>query len=105
MEISEGGARAKTLAKTLSAISTVYSFARIEGIKAIRFLNNSAVYPNVTPKMITPLMKEMVFEGLTSIGTKLRDKVLVHYVTQDMQTPLLVIVLTDAEVRRLEQKF
>ena len=101
MGISENGARVETLAKTLGAISEVYSFARIEGIKAITFLNTRAIHENVTPEMITtPIMSDIVFEGLTNIGTKLRDKVLVKYVTPDMKKPLLVIVLTDAEVRR-----
>ena len=105
MGISENGGRAKTLANTLRATSAVYSFARKEGIKAIRFLNTSTVYSNVTSKMITPLMKEMRFEGLTNIGTKLRDKVLVNYVKPEMTKPLLVIILTDAEARHPRPKF
>ena len=101
MGIGENGARVETLAKTLRAISKVYSLARIEGINAIRFLNTRDIYQNVTPEMITtPLMENIVFEGLTSIGTKLRDKVLVKYVTPDMKKPLIVIVITNAEVRR-----
>ena len=103
MGIGEGGARVETLNETLRATSAVYSLARTEGIKAIRLLNNSAIYSNVTPNRIASLMENIVFEGLTSIGTKLRDKVLVNYVTPNMEKPLLVIVLTDAEVRHLRK--
>ena len=99
MGIEEDGGRVKTLANTLGAISAVYSFARTEGIKAIRFLNTPTVYSNVTLKTITPLMKKIVFEGLTNLGTKLRDKVLVNHVKPEMTKPLLVIILTDGEVR------
>ena len=99
MGINENGGRAKTLATTLKATSTVYSFAQIKGIKAIRLLNSPATFLDITPKKIKSLMKNIVYEGLTNIGTKLRDKVLVNYVTPDMKKPLLVIVLSDAEVR------
>ena len=104
MGINENGGRAKTLATTLKATSTVYSFARTKGINAIRFLNTSTVYTNITSKMITPLMKKIEFEGLTDIGTKLRDKVLVNYVKPEMTKPLLVIFLTDAEARHPRPK-
>ena len=99
MGIDEDGGRVKTLANTLRVTSTVYSFARTKGINAIRFLNTSTVYSNVTPKMITPLMKRIGFEGLTNLGTKLRDKVLVNHVSPNMKKPLLVVIIADAEVR------
>ena len=104
MGIDEDGGRVTTLANTLRATSTVYSFARKEGIKAIRFLNTPTVYSNVTSKMINPLMKKIGFEGLTNIGTKLRDKVLVNHVKPEMTKPLLVIILTDAEARHPRPK-
>ena len=104
MGIDEDGGRVKTLANTLRATSTVYSFARKEGIKAIRFLNTSTVYSNVKSKMITALMKRIRFEGLSNMGTKLRDRVLVNHVKPEMAKPLLVIILTDVEVRHPRPK-
>ena len=104
MGIDEEGARVKTLASTLGATSTVYSFAEPKGITAVRFLNTANKYFNVTPGKINALMKKIVFEGLTNIGTKLRDKVLVNHVKSDMKKPLLVIVITDAEVRHPRPK-
>ena len=99
MGTDEDGARALTLRKTLGAVSTVYSYTEKGGITAVRFLNTSNKYVNVTPKKISALMKEIVFEGLASIGTKLRDKVLVNHVSPNMKKPLLVVIIADAEVR------
>ena len=104
MELEEDGARVKTLARTLGATSTVYSFAEPKGITAIKFLNTTNKYFNVTPGKINALMKKIVFEGLANIGTKLRDKVLAYHVNSKMEKPLLVIVITDAEVRRPRPK-
>ena len=98
MGIGEAGTRVETLSKTLRAASTVYSFAEQAGVTAVRFLNTSNKYFNVTPDKITALMKKIVFEGLTDIGNKLQERVLVNHVTPDMKKPLLVIIITDAEV-------
>src|SRR5437588_11857631 len=98
MGFNENGSRVKTLSNTLKAASKVYSFAEKKGITAIRFLNTPNKYSNVVPRMIDALMKRIVFEGLTNIGTKLRDKVLANHVSEDMKKPLLVIVISDAQV-------
>ena len=100
MGMEEDGARVKTLRDTLKAVSKVYTFGEKDGLTAVRFLNTSAPYFKVKPGNVGPLMKKIVFEGLTDIGTKLRDKVLAEHVTPEMKKPLLVVVLTDAEVRR-----
>ena len=102
MGIDEGGDRDKTLSETLSdtlrAISAVYSFVAEGGITAVRFLNTSSKYFNVTLDKVSAITEGIVFEGLASIGTKLRDKVLVNHVTPDMTKPLLVVALTGSEV-------
>ena len=98
MGFGEDGARA-TLENTLRLASEVYSDAGGGGITAVRFLNSRDVYFGVSSGQISSLMKRIVFEGVTNIGTRLRDKVLANHVTDDMKKPLLVIVLTDAEVR------
>ena len=99
MGIDDCGARVKTLRDVLRVSSVVYSFAAKGGISAVRLLNASDSYFDVVPEKISALMKRIVFEGPTHLGTKLRDKVLVNHVTSEMKKPLLVIIITDAEVR------
>ena len=98
MGIGEDGACVQTLSDTLEAVSKVYSFAEKGGITAVRFLNTPNVYSNVTTGKVDALMERIVFEGVTNIGTKLHDKVLVNHVKPGMKKPLLVIVITDAKV-------
>ena len=98
MGIEEAGARAQTLTDTLDVTSGIYTFARNAGLTAVTLLNTSDTYPNVTQKKIKSLMNRIVFEGLTNLGTKLREKILDVHVKPDMKKPLLVIVLSDAEV-------
>ena len=105
MGIDEDDARIKTLSDTLRAASTVYSSAEQAGITAVRFLNSSKKYFNVVPENINGIMRRVVFGGPADIGSKLRDKVLVNHVTQDMKKPLLVIVATDTEVRHPRPKY
>jgi hypothetical protein len=99
MKHEEGGTRVDTLRDTLKTVSAVYSLAaKGKGITALRFLNGGEHYPNVAPGAIGTLMERVVFEGLTPIGTRLRDKVLANHVKKDMKKPLLVIIITDGEV-------
>ena len=100
MGMEEDGARVKTLRDTLKVVSKVYTFGETDGLTAVRLLNTSKPYFKVKPKNVGPLMKKIVFEGLTDIGTKLRDRVLAEHVTPEMKKPLLVVALTDADVRR-----
>ena len=102
MQFSEEGKRLKTLQETLKAVSAVYSLASEgKGINTVTLLNSPKLYLNVGPGNIKSLMKELSFEGLTNIGTKLREKVLIPYARDDMPRPLLVIVITDGQVRHL----
>jgi hypothetical protein len=101
MKLEESGARIKTLTETVRTVSAVYSLAaERRGIRAVTFLNARKSHSDIGPGKIAGLMDQVVFEGLTPIGTKLRDKVLAKHVTKDMKRPLLVIVITDGEVRR-----
>ena len=104
MGMKEDGARVKTLKDTLRAVSKVYTFGEKDGLTAVRFLNTSTPYFKVKPGNVGPLMRRIVFDGLTDIGTKLRDRVLAEHVTPEMKKPILVVVLTDAEVRRPRPK-
>jgi len=98
MGMGEDGTRVKTLRDTLKVISKVYSFGQRDGLTAVRLLNTSKPYFKVKPGNIGPLMKKIVFDGLTEIGTKLQERVLAEHVKPDMKKPLLVLVLTDAEI-------
>ena len=104
MRLNDGGSNFETLRAILKAASDVYSFAGTGGLTAVRFLNTTNKYLCVGPGKIQALMNKIVFEGLTNIGTKLRDKVLENHVNTNMRRPLLVIVITDAEVRRRRPK-
>ena len=96
MKFAEKGGRLGTFYDTLRAVSAVYSLAaKGGGINAVRFLNSRKIHTDFVPGNIEGVKNELVFEGLTSIGTKLRDKVLKPYAGDDMARPLLVIVITD----------
>jgi hypothetical protein len=101
VKFEDGGTRIKTLIDTLRTVSSVYSLAtKGKGISTEQFLNARKSHLNVGPGKMAGLMDQVVFEGVTPIGTKLRDKVLAKHVTKDMKRPLLVIVITDGEMRR-----
>ena len=99
MGVRQGGDRVKALSAALRAASAIYSFSRKEGITAVRLLNAPTEYANFVPGKVNPLMGRIVFDGLTMLGTGLRDRVLVNYVTPEMKRPLLVVIITDGEVR------
>jgi hypothetical protein len=92
--------RIKTLEETLEAIADVYSYApNGEGITGVEFLNQELDFKPLKPDRVKDLMKEVRFDGLTPIGKQLSKKVLQKYAKETMQRPLLVVIITDAEVR------
>ena len=106
MKFGEERKRLKTMYDTLKAISAVYSLTTEgKGINVVRLLNSPTIYTNVGPGNINSLKKELVFEGLANIGTKLREKILTPYAGDDMARPLLVIVITNGQVRHLTLLF
>lgn len=104
MEMDEDGAQVKTLRDTLKVASEVYSLVEEKGITAVRLLSTKGNYFSIKPGNIGPLMKRIAFDGLTDIGTKLRDKVLVNHVEPEMKKPVLVIIVTDGEVKHPRAK-
>jgi hypothetical protein len=101
MVSEENGERKKALTSTLLSIAKVYQLARVKGISSIRFINYTNRKINITSKNVKPLLKKHKFEGLTRLGTELKAKVLDELVTDDydMKKPVLVITITDGDVR------
>jgi len=101
VELEEEGARINTLKATLKSIAAVYRLvSEIDGIVAVRFLNSNKWFKRVTPGGVDSIVEKAGFRGLTKIGTELRDRILKNYATVgSMKRPLLVVVLTDGEVR------
>ena len=101
MKTEEGGNRKKALESALQLIADVYTLARPDGILAIEFLNNPTKMKDVRTNIVADIIKDHKFSGWTRIGTELKLKVLNHFVTKEMEKPLLVITITDGDVSRV----
>jgi len=104
MKIEQSGTRVNTLERTMELVAKVYTRATPigngkKGITAVKSLNGSHDYDGVTPGKIKNFIKCLTFEGPTPIGTILYQKILKGYVHKDMTRPLLIIIITDGEVR------
>jgi len=104
MTIEQGGTRIETLKRTMELVAKVYTRATPigkgkKGITAVKSLNSSHDYYGVTPGQIKFFFQYLTFEGTTPIGTMLDRKILKEYVDKDMARPLLIIIITDGEVR------
>jgi hypothetical protein len=101
MKREEGGKRIETLKRTLRSVAGVFSLARSEGINAVRFLNVGVGNTNVVPRTTNKIIDDHTFRHWTRIGTELKGKVLDKHVfgSIPMQKPLLVITITDGDVR------
>lgn len=100
MVYDQKGARIKTLQKILNAIAEIYNLARDRGILTVRFLNATKGKKNVTVQTVKTVIKGHDYGGVTRIGTELKKKILDKFVLGiEMKKPLLVMVITDGEVR------
>jgi hypothetical protein len=101
MRIEQNGERIETLKNTLKAVAGLYSLvSRGRGIVAVKFLNQRQGYLKVKPGQVSQLIENVTFHALTRMGTELRNKVLNEYANvRKMKRPLLVIIITDGEVR------
>lgn len=100
MRVQQNGERIETLKKTLQRVSFVYNFvSEAGGIVAIKYLNERQGRKNVKPGHVDSIINKLRFQGLTPLGSGLRDRVLKEFADcGKMKRPLLVIVLTDGEV-------
>jgi hypothetical protein len=99
MITEEGGKRIKALETTLSLVARVYELAREDGIVAIDFLNELNGEGNIIESDIPDILEEHTYTGWTRIGTELEKKVLGELVHDGMVKPLLVLTITDGDVR------
>lgn len=100
MKFDEAGIRITILQQILGVIAHFYSLSQTDGkIKAVRFLNKRVALDNVTPSQLNDYIKTHRYSGLTCIGKELEKKILKPLVTPAMTRPLLVMVLTDGDVR------
>jgi uncharacterized protein YegL len=115
MKLEQGGERIKTLERTMELMTRVYSVVAHPdkpGVTAIKSLNTEHDHKTVTPRKIKAYLKKLTYEGQTPIGTVLDQKILKEFVTMkkgadetkdkdeyEMKRPLLVIIITDGEVR------
>jgi hypothetical protein len=109
MQREEGGKRIEALRKTLNLVAKVFMLARPkksqgteQGINAVRFLNFAKGWTNVVPKATDTIIKQHTFRHWSRIGTELKAKVLdKHVFGKSMKKPLLVITITDGDVKHL----
>jgi hypothetical protein len=104
MILEQDGTRIETLKRTMELVAKVYSRATPigtgeKGITAVKSLNSNNDYYGVTSGQLKYFFEYLTFEGTTPIGTVLHEKILKEFVTEDMRRPLLVIIITDGEVR------
>jgi hypothetical protein len=101
MVFEEKGTRRETLEKVLSNVAKIYTYARKEGIVAIRLLNHEKKAKNITEAKVKKLMPMIQYDGISMIGTQLEAKILKPYIYEkaQLEKPLLVVTITDGDVR------
>lgn len=99
METEQNGERIKTFKKTMLEITSVYDLANSRGIRSVRFINSKTAFKNIKRGNLRKHFANLKYDGMTRIGTALKDKVLANYVwAGPMEKPLLVMIITDGEV-------
>jgi hypothetical protein len=101
MKYDEGGKRQDTLKQVLSEVASIYSLARTNGIRSVRFLNTKQGKKDVNSARVEEVLK-VPYYGLTRIGTELKRKILNPFVLKDgltMEKPILAMIITDGDVR------
>lgn len=91
-----------TLQNTLGCISEVYDLINEDGIKSTRYINRPKGYAKVTKTRLADVIDRCQRAGLSMIGTQLKRKILDPFVFSEqvaIEKPLLVIIITDGEVR------
>jgi len=100
MKYDEGGTRQDTLKQVLTEVASIYSLARPNGIRSVRFLNTKQGKKDVNPARVEEVLKVQYY-GLTKIGTELKRKILNPFVLKDglaMEKPVLAMIITDGDV-------
>lgn len=91
-----------TLGNTLGCILEVYDLINENGIRSARYINNRRGRAKVTKTRLANVIDSCQRAGLSMIGTQLKRKILDPFVFSErvaIEKPLLVIIITDGEVR------
>jgi hypothetical protein len=104
MKHKREGTRIKTLLDVLKGVCEVYELSHDDGIPSVSFFNEPKTEEKVKKDDVAALQGKTPWQGLTRIGTELKKKVLDKHVfdgktVREMDEPLLVIVITDGEVK------
>lgn len=95
--------RIKILRQVIAVIAKVYSGSQANGqIKAIRFLNNGGGVIDITGADAVTAIDSRGFgkyDDITRIGTEQENLVNEFVVPAAMNRPLLIMVITDGDVR------
>lgn len=90
----------EVLKLTLEAIIGVYILANPTGLKSVRYINHRQGKRDVVQADVPEIISRMSGTGVSRIGTELHRRILDDLVLKrEMTRPLLVIVITDGQVR------
>lgn len=99
METEQNGERIKTFKKTMFEITSVYDLANSQGIRSVKFINSRKGFTGIKRGNLRKNFATLKYDGMTRIGTALKEKILANYVwAKPMEKPLLVMIITDGEV-------
>lgn len=99
METEQNGERIKTFKRTMAEITSVYDLANPRGIRSVKFINSKKGFMNIRRGHLKKNFASLKYDGMTRIGTALKERILTPYVwTNPMTKPLLVMIITDGEV-------
>lgn len=90
----------EVLKLTLEAIIGVYVLANPTGLSSVCYINHHMSKRNVTEADVPEILSRMGCTGSSRIGTELHSRTLGDLVfKREMTRPILVIVITDGQVR------
>lgn len=102
MGLAKNSDRRETLLQVVRTVTGLFAYSRsssTEGLKFIKFFNNpKRSCRDVRLPKINGLFKNLEYDGLTRIGTSLKEKVLSEYKNKYAEKPLIVLIVTDGEV-------
>lgn len=102
MEFEEEGERINDLGVIISRVAYIASLFDDDGIQ-VRFMNSNAEWNNIRPgHPIEEDVKKMKYQGMTPLGTSLKNKVLDPLVVGParagrLRKPVLIITVTDGQ--------
>lgn len=83
----------------MHAITSIYDLANPAGIKSVKFVTAKRTAADVRNKNWENMVHWCKNDGVTGLGTALRQKILKHLVWRNPMTkPLLVMIVTNGDV-------